>query len=296
MKGNDYIIKINEKLISTDGSIKYLFELDDKHLFFEAVYFTHIEQGETLTSICLSSQVGCSVGCIFCASGVTNFRCNLSSKVLIEVTEYILKDNNNDGKNVFIAIMGMGEPLFNLDSIIEYYSLSKEKCNVFAHSISTIVIPEKLRKLAESHANYDLYVSLHSASFSKRTKLIPISANFDLQDVLESCNYYYSKKLSSFGEKIKFSYLLLEGINSNKSDIDELIKLLKNNVVNDTYQVQLLMYNKNDGMLFNRVSDLHASEILNYICNSGIDAYLKPSKGTDILGGCGQLAGRKLKQ
>lgn len=291
------MISLAEKNTSTDGSCKFLFQTKAGH-HYEALYFTFSEDGGlTETPICcLSSQVGCAIGCVFCATGKMGFKENLSADDLLTTAELVRQHlGPNQAPPDIFTFMGMGEPLLNVDSLIEYYPRAMQRLKVKSLSLSTIVIPKALIRLADSPAFFDLFVSLHSAREDQRQSLIPYF-NHGFTEFFEAIDIYYRRKLLPLGRKIKFSYLLLGGVNDSAEDIADLIKLLKNNLPDDTYRLQLLLYNAVPGDAFGKVAVYRAREIKNQLLKSGLDAYLSLSRGADVGGGCGQFAGQKQAQ
>lgn len=289
------MIRLAEKNSSTDGSCKFLFQTEAGN-HYEALYFKFSEDGGlTETPICcLSSQVGCSVGCVFCATGKLGFQENLSADDLLETAELILAHLGPDeaGPDIF-TFMGMGEPLLNIDSLIDLYPRAMRRLQVKSLSLSTVVIPKALIRLAESQADYDLFVSLHSAREDQRRSLIPLFKAHGFPEFFEACGIYYRRKLAPLNRKIKFSYLLLGGVNDSADDISTLISLLKSSLADETYRLQLLLYNPVPSDDFGKVTVYRAREIKNQLLESGVDAYLSLSRGTDVGGGCGQFAGQR---
>jgi len=289
------MIRLVEKIQSTDGSHKFLFQTPTGNNY-EALYFKFSEDGgRTETPICcLSSQVGCAVGCVFCATGRLGFKENLSANALLETAELVIEElGPTEGSPEIFTFMGMGEPLLNLDSLIEFYPLALSQLPVKSLSMSTIVIPKALARLADSQADYDLFISLHSPDENRRKSLIPFFQPYNFQDFFAASKLYYQRKLLPRGRQLKFSYLLLGGVNDSAEDLAQLAALMKNNLAPETYRLQLLLYNAAPGEVFQKVSVSRAREIRNQLLKSGLDVYLSLSRGTDVGGGCGQFAGQK---
>jgi 23S rRNA (adenine2503-C2)-methyltransferase len=287
--------KLAEKSASADGSVKFLFQTEAGNNY-EALYFKFSEDGGLPQTpfCCLSSQAGCAVGCAFCATGRLGFRENLKASDLLETAEEILGSLGPDSPppDVF-TFMGMGEPLLNIDSLIEFYAPAMERLSAKSLSLSTIVIPKALLRLAESPANYDLFVSLHSSRLEERRSLIPFFRGYGFRELFGACGAYYQKKLLPFGRKIKFSYLLLSGVNDSDADAARLGRLLKNYLAEGSYRLQLLLYNSVPGGPFERTPVSRAREIRDQLAAAGVDAYLSLSRGADVGGGCGQFAGQR---
>lgn len=289
------MVRLVEKMRSTDGSYKFLFQTRTGN-HYEALYFTFSEDGGlTERSVCcLSSQVGCRVGCAFCATGKLGFKENLDAPALMETAEQILAGlNPAEAPPEIFTFMGMGEPLLNIQALIDFYPLAMRCLPVKSLSLSTIVIPKLLISLADSQADYDLFVSLHSPWEERRRDLIPMAGQYSFRDFFHACDYFYCQKLSAVNRKIKLSYLLLAGVNDQPADIAKLKRILKDNLADGSYRVQLLMYNGIAAGGFSGTSLDRARGIRDEMIESGVDAYLSLSRGTDIGGGCGQFAGSR---
>lgn len=287
--------RLVEKIQSADGSYKFLLQTPAGNNY-EALYFKFSEDGgRTETPICcLSSQVGCAVGCVFCATGRLGFKENLNAAALLETAELVIEElGPAESPPEIFTFMGMGEPLLNLDSLIEFYPLAMNRLPVKSLSLSTIVIPKALTRLADSPADYDLFISLHSPDEDRRKSLIPYFRPYNFQDFFAACDLYYQRKLWPRGRQLKFSYLLLGGVNDSAEDMAQLADLMKSNLDPCTFRLQLLLYNAAPGESFQKISVPRAREIKNNLLESGLDVYLSLSRGTDVGGGCGQFAGRK---
>ena len=287
------MIKIVERVKSVDGSSKYLFNdgISEKGNF-EALYFYPVDDVKK-SSICISTQIGCAVGCAFCATGKLGLSRNLKSSEMIEAITLILEEEKNDDEDInnfdTIALMGMGEPLHNYDEIRKFYHDAMDTFSVRHISISTSGVTDKLIKLADDDTNFNLCVSLHSPYNEERTKLIPINKRYPLEDVIKACEYYYNKKQKdSLNLKIKASYLLLKDFNDSDEHIEELVKILDK----DVFKVQILLYNENDKLPFKRPSIEKAKYFEKRLNEYGLETKISISKGQDIAGACGQMAGK----
>lgn len=290
------MIKMVERVKSIDGSTKYLFNdgINEKGNF-EALYFYPIDEVKK-SSICISTQIGCAVGCAFCATGKLGLSRNLKSSEMIDAITKILEEEKKDGEDInnfdTVALMGMGEPLHNYDEIRKFYHEAVEKFSVRHISLSTSGVTDKIMKLADDDTNFNLCVSLHSPYNNERTELIPINKRYPLEDVIKACEYYYHKKQKdSLNLKIKASYLLLKDFNDSDEHIAELVKILDK----DVFKVQILLYNENDKLPFKRPSIEKAKYFEKKLNENGLETKISISKGQDIAGACGQMAG-KMKQ
>lgn len=279
---------IVQKKISTDGSIKFVLKSKDDDSFVEAIYFMReIPNQASEGTICLSSQVGCKLHCAFCETGKLGFKRNLSTAELYEEINFVEASIGQElsQKITSYALMGMGEPLFNYENIIDFYKKAIKKQNIKLISLATSGICEKINSLAQiSDVNFDLFLSLHSPFDEQRRQLMPIAQKYSVNQCLEACkNYALAKK-----QKVKINYLLLDGVNTSDEHIKELSKIIDK----DLFRIQILLYNKGEEELFKRPSDKTALEIEKKLQDSGIETHLIISKGRDIGGGCGQMAGK----
>lgn len=286
-----------ERVKSIDGSSKYLFN-DGKSEKgnFEAIYFYPVD-GIQESSICVSTQIGCSVGCAFCATGKLGFNRNLKSTEMLETIAKILEEEKKSGENIrnftSVALMGMGEPLHNYEEVRNFYHQAIKMLPIKHASLSTSGVPENIIKLANDDTKYDLFFSLHSPFNEERSRLVPMNNRYPLEDVLSACKYYYEEKQRDIiGKKIKASYLLLKDFNDTDEHLQQLTKILDK----DIFKVQILLYNEIEELPFKRTSIEKAKEFENKLKENGLEATISISKGQDIAGACGQMAGKKRRK
>ncbi len=266
-----------------DGAIKYLYRLLDGNII-EGVYMPH-NYGNTL---CVSAQVGCRMGCKFCASGIGGLVRNLTAG---EMAGQVLLANRLNGglpqKRAVtnIVLMGSGEPLDNYDNVIKFLQLisSDKGLNISPRniSLSTVGIPSKIRELADSGFPVTLSISLHAPTNVKRERLIPLNKLHDIEDILQAAKYYFDKT----GRRIIFEYALAEGENSTKESANELVRLVKGLPAH--INLIPLNYVKEKG-LKSAHKDL-INEFLGVLTQNNISATVRRSMGSDIGGACGQL-------
>lgn len=242
----------------------------------------------------MSTQVGCGVGCAFCATGKLGLSRNLKSTEMLETIAQILEKEKSDGEDIrnftSVALMGMGEPLHNYNEIRDFYHQAMKMLPINHLSLSTSGVPENIIKLANDDTKYDLFFSLHSPFNEERSKLIPINKRYPLEDVIKACEYYYEKKQKdTIGKKIKASYLLLKDFNDSDEHIEQLTKILNK----DIFKVQILLYNENEKLPFKRPSIEKARYFERKLNEKGLETRISISKGQDIAGACGQMAGKK---
>jgi 23S rRNA (adenine2503-C2)-methyltransferase len=279
MKG----IKIAQKVIGSDA-IRYVLLLKDNNVI-EAVSFSY--KG---TALCISSQVGCPIKCVFCRTGQDPFRRNLNTREIIEEVFVISKDL--DKKIDVVSYMGMGEQLLNYEHVVEVIRYF-HKSPTFSNSrilLSTVGIPEKIYALTKENLPISLYFSLHAVTDEKRSKLIPIS--YPLKEIFEALNYYDSKIKAE--EPLTIVYLLLKRVNDSKDELKGLSKLLEL-IKSRNFHVILKNYCYT-GLPFEKSPNLKlfAEALEKAHISYRISYRISESYGQGIEGGCGQLRQRIL--
>lgn len=276
--------KIIEKQKAKDGTIKYLFDLLDGNAI-ETVLMEY-KYGKT---ICVSSQVGCKMGCKFCASTGISYIRNLSSGEILEQILKVEKDENTKISN--IVFMGIGEPLDNYDNVIKAVKIINDPkgLNIGARhiSISTCGLVPKIYKLAEENLQCTLSVSLHSTNNEKRSELMPVNRTYNIQELIKACKYYINKTK----RRISFEYALVKGENDSIENSKELAKLLKGMICH----VNLIPVNeiKKDG--YKKSTNENIMKFRDDLNSRGIVATIRRELGSDIDAACGQLRRKNLK-
>ena len=257
---------------------KFLFQLP----YGEKIESVIMEEGKRVT-LCVSTQVGCAVDCKFCATAKMGFIKNLTAGEIVD--QYLLILNSINKRITNVVFMGMGEPFLNYQQVINAADLlnHKEGINLSAKriTISTVgIIPKIMRYTKEGH-KYKLAISLNGSSQDQRLKIMPISKTYSMNALIQSAwDYYYiSKKL------ITLEYVLLAGVNDDIVDADRLMDLIGNLPC----KLNLIPYNEIDGP-FNRSSEENIERFVNRLERANFTVTIRWSKGTDISGGCGQLA------
>lgn len=272
-------LKIKQKLISKiDGTRKYLFELDDLNVI-ESVMMEY-KHG---VSVCLSTQVGCKMGCTFCASGLDGLKRNLKAS---EILDQVLKIQEDIGKRVSnIVLMGTGEPLDNYDEVLKFLRLINDKNGLnigYRHiTLSTCGLVREINKLAEEKLPINLAISLHSCYDENRKKIMPIARKYSIKELIDACKDY----INVTNRRVTFEYALIENINDNKEDALKLSKLLKNMLSH----VNLIPVNNVDENNYKRPNKKRIEEFKNTLINNNIEVTIRREMGKDINGACGQL-------
>ncbi len=262
---------------SLDNTVKYLYELSDGNRL-ETVLMEY-EHGN---SICISTQVGCKMGCKFCASAVAGFVRNLLPS---EMLAQIYESEKNSGKKVSsVVLMGIGEPLDNFDNVVKFLQiLSSEKgmnMSLRHVSLSTCGIVPRIDELAKLGFPLTLSVSLHAVTNEKRSEIMPINNKYDINALINSCKNY----LKSTKRRISFEYALIDGLNDSKDQAFALAKLLKGMLCH----VNIIPVNKISERNFSS-SRSSAQKFQKYLEEFHINATIRRTLGSDIEAACGQL-------
>ena len=279
-------VEIIKKLISRDGTVKYLFALGDGNVV-EGVLMRY-KYGNTL---CISTQVGCRMGCAFCASGIDGLIRNLTAgEILGEVLEVNRDEGGTPEKRAVtnVVLMGSGEPLDNYDNVTSFLRLlnDKEGLNISERnvSLSTCGITDNIKRLADDGFSVTLTISLHAADDETRKRIMPTANKYKIADIVSAAKYYFEKT----GRRYIFEYSLIKGVNDGKDNMLALAKLLKGLPCH--VNLIKLNYVKEKGL---KGSD-NAEEMKKILENEGISATVRRTMGSDIDGACGQLRRRFL--
>ena len=276
---------ILKKQESKDGTIKYLFDVLDGNAI-ETVLMSY-HHGY---SICVSSQIGCKMGCKFCASTGINFIRSLTSGEIVEQILAVEQDTKIRISNV--VFMGIGEPLDNYDNVINAIRIinNPKGLNIGARhiSISTSGLVPKIYKLAEENIPCTLSISLHATTNEKRSKMMPVNNVYPIEELIKACKDYIKKT----NRRISFEYALAKENNDNKEDAKELVHLLKGMLCH----VNLIPINKIENGSFTKSSNENIMKFRDYLNDHGIVATIRRELGSDIDAACGQLRRKNLRQ
>ena len=270
--------KIQKKQIASDGTKKYLFDVLDGNAI-----ETVLMQYHHGYSICVSSQIGCKMGCKFCASTGIPFIRNLSSGEIIEQIMAVERDEHVKISNV--VFMGIGEPLDNYENVVNAIRIinNPKALNIGARhiSISTSGIVPKIYKLAEENIQCTLSISLHATTNEQRSKMMPVNNTYNIEELLKACKDYIAKT----NRRISFEYALAKENNDNIEDAKRLTYLLKGMLCH----VNLIPINKIENGEFTKSSNENIMKFRDYLNDHGIVATIRRELGSDIDAACGQL-------
>ena len=269
-----------EKVLKSelDGTRKYLFRLCDNNII-ESVLMRY-KHGN---SVCISSQVGCRMGCRFCASTIDGLERNLNPSEMLSQVYNIEKDIGERVSN--IVVMGSGEPLDNYDNLIRFIELvSNDKgINISQRNItvSTCGIVPKIYELADLSLQITLAISLHAPNQEKRKEIMPVANKYDLNDLLPACSYYFEKT----GRRLTFEYSLIKGVNDSDEDADSLCRLLKGL----NAHINLIPVNPIEERQYRQTEKEAVISFKNKLEKHGRNVTIRREMGRDINGACGQL-------
>lgn len=292
-----FIEKLNENAIlvtlrketfqesKIDGTRKYLFCLEDGNVI-ESVLMRY-KHGN---SVCISSQVGCRMGCRFCASTLDGLVRNLSPSEMLEQIYQIGKDIGERISNV--VVMGTGEPMDNFDNLLKFIEILTDENGLHISqrnlTVSTCGIVPKMRELAEANLQITLALSLHAPTQEKRLELMPVANKYEIREVVDACKYYFEKT----GRRVTFEYSLVGGVNDRDEDVTQLCSLIKGM----NCHVNLIPVNPIKERDFVQPDNAVTMAFKNKLEKKGINATIRREMGRDIDGACGQLRKRYSEQ
>lgn len=274
-------VKLIEKQVARDLTAKYLFELEDG-MTIETVLM-HFNFGE---SVCVSSQVGCNMGCTFCASGLLKKQRNLTAGELTGQIMYIQKELDAEEKRVDnVVVMGTGEPFDNFDHVMDFCAVinSDHGLAIGARhiTISTCGIVPKIREFSARHLQYNLAISLHAPTDELRSRLMPINRAYPLDELMGALKDYSTDN----HRRLTFEYILLKGVN----DTDDHARTLADLIRGMNAYVNLIPYNEVDENGYHKTDAKGALHFYDVLMKNGVKATLRTTHGDDIDAACGQL-------
>ena len=281
-------LELVTKQISKDGTIKYLFRLSDTHLI-ETVLMRH-NYGN---SVCVTSQVGCNMGCAFCASGELGRVRNLTVGEMVLQILAVQKDLDESFQRVSnIVVMGIGEPFDNYDTVTKFLKIVNypKGLEIGARhiTVSTCGIVPKIKEFANFDLQINLAISLHAPNDNIRDNIMKINKRYKIHEVLEAVKEY----IEITNRRVTFEYILLKGINDSAACANELANLVKD--IN--CYVNLIPYNEVSTKPFKQTPRKDAEAFFEVLHKRGINATLRMEHGSDISAACGQLRAKKIEE
>ena len=278
------IYKILKKQVASDGTIKYLFDVLDGNAIETVLMKYHHGY-----SLCVSSQIGCKMGCRFCASTGIPFARNLTSGEIVEQLLAVERDEKIKISNV--VFMGIGEPLDNYDNVVNAIRIinNPKGINIGARhiSVSTSGLVPKIYQLAEENIQCTLSISLHATTDEKRSEMMPVNNRYNIKELMQACKDYIDKT----NRRISFEYALAKDNNDNLEDAKRLVGLLHGMLAH----VNLIPINKIENGKFDKSSNENILRFRDYLNDHGIVATVRRELGSDIDAACGQLRRKNLK-
>lgn len=288
-------IVLVDKQESKDGTIKFLFRLQEEEQDFkiEAVLIPDFYDdgvAKRLT-VCVSSQVGCVFGCAFCATGKMGFFRNLTHGEIVDQVQFIneIAEEKYGKKITNVVYMGMGEPLHNYKAIIESAHIITDPLSIELSpkriTVSTVGLTKQIKKIADDREEFNLAISLHAPTDEKRDKIMPINASMNLESLEDAVKYYYRK----LEKPLTYEYLLFDDFNDSREDARNLAKIVKW----APSKVNIIMYNDVAGVELKRAREEKLNMFMKELIRNDVRATVRRSRGDDIDAGCGQLAIRE---
>ena len=276
--------EIVRHLHAADHTHKLLLQLPDKHL----VECVLIQEADRRTA-CISTQVGCGMGCVFCASGLNGVERNLQPWEILEQLLRLRNLPDASGETArrltHIVVMGMGEPLANMDALLQTLTLATNKTGLGMSArhvtISTVGLPAKIRQLADRNVRYHLAVSLHAPNEKLRSQIVPTNESIGLAAILEAADYFFDKT----GRQVTYEYVLLGELNDRSEHAKELSRLLRNRQAH----VNLIPFNDVEGLPYRRPTQPAITTFIDRLRAAGISVKVRKRKGSEIDAACGQL-------
>ena len=282
--------KIHKEQRSKDGTIKLLLELEDGDKI-ETVLMRY-NYGN---AVCVSSEVGCNMGCAFCASGLLKKKRELLVSEMIGqvlVIDDILKAEGNNERVTHVVVMGTGEPFDNYENVMDFIRILNHPHGLAIGArhitVSTCGIVPKIYDYAKEGLQINLAISLHAPSDEIRKKIMPISFKYPMNELMEAVKYYEKNA----GRRVTFEYILLNGINDSKEDAKKLAKLIKGTLA----YVNLIPYNSVDENKYKRSDDKSVRDFMDTLIKCGVNATIKREFGSDIYAACRQLRAKDEKE
>jgi 23S rRNA (adenine2503-C2)-methyltransferase len=271
---------VESRQTSTDGTTKFLLRLGDGRQI-EAVYIPDTP-GQTF---CVSTQVGCAMGCTFCLTGLMGLTRHLTAAEIAGQVRVLARETGLAGSAFNIVLMGMGEPLHNYDATMKALRILTDDLGLAVPqrriTLSTVGVLPALARLADEPVMPNLAVSLHATTDEQRARIVPVNRKYGLAELMEACRRFPVRKRS----RITFEYVLLDGVNDTPEDARRLAKLLGN----IKSKVNLLPLNEAPGLPFRRPSDARVDAFAAILAERGVTVSVRKSRGRDIRAACGQL-------
>lgn len=285
-----YRMRVEEASVAEDETRKLLLKTPDGKRV-EAVWIP----ASPRHTACISSQIGCPVGCRFCASGVDGVERNLTTGEIVEqllrLQKLVADETAGEERLTNLVMMGMGEPLANFQNVMPALRIINSPwgpgLGARRITVSTVGLPAQIRKLADEGFQFNLALSLHAPDDALRHELIPWGKGVPIRELLDACQHYFDKT----GREITLEYVMLDGVNMATDHADGLAQIARRLRAN----VNLLRYNPVPGLPFRRPTSTAAYQFQNQLRERGVNAHVRTSRGKDVDAACGQLRRKALQ-
>jgi len=273
--------EIARRSAAQDGTVKYLFKLDDDR-YVESVFIPE----EDRDTLCISSQVGCNIGCRFCMTAQMGLERNLKVEEILGQVFRVAKERNLQRGGFSVVFMGMGEPLQNYKNVMKAFRLMADPLGMsMSHrkvTISTSGVVPALRKMHHEDIFPNIAISLNATSNTLRDELMPLNQKWNLEELIQACREFPIEPR----RRIMFEYVMLAGVNDSDEDAHAMLRLFRGL----RPKVNLIPYNPNPGLPYRRPSEERIAEFRDILVNEGIAVFMRKTRGDDIAAACGQLA------
>ena len=280
-------LRVDATQFSSDGTVKTRFKTFDGHLV-EGVLIPTEER----KTACVSSQIGCSLSCKFCATGYMDRKRNLTYDEIYDQVVLINEQSEKtfEKKLSNIVFMGMGEPLMNYDNVLKAVERISAEDGLFMSpkriTVSTAGVAKQIKKLGDDKVRFKLALSLHAATDAKRNEIMPINESNNIKILIEALNYFYKQT----GNEITLEYILFKNLNDSEKDAEDLIKIYRQ-VPADL--INIIEYNPIDAFRFTKPDEDTVQNFMQLLDSNKVNARLRRSRGKDIDAACGQLANKE---
>lgn len=272
--------RLDRALVSSDGTEKLLLRLADEQLV-ECVLLKEADR----RTVCISTQVGCGMGCVFCASGIGGVVRNLTTAEIVEQLLFARNRLPATERLTHVVVMGMGEPMANLDNLLAALKLATAPTGLGLGqrhiTVSTVGLPLKMRQFADVGKQYHLAVSLHAPNDELRSKIVPTNEPIGLSAVLDAADYFQA----TTGRQVTYEYVLLGGVNDQPEHAGQLGRLLRGRGAH----VNLIPFNDVKGLPYRRLSQAALTDFVAILEQERVSVKVRKRKGADIDAACGQL-------
>lgn len=290
--------KIDVNLLSKDGTQKWLLQFSDGAKV-EMVYIPEEDRG----TLCISSQIGCPMGCKFCNTGKHGFSRNMTTEEIVQQV-LVARDELNEWENLSkaigegrtisnIVVMGMGEPLLNYDNIVKALKIINDSDGIAFSlrrvTLSTCGLVPQIKMLADD-LKTNLAISLHATTDDVRKQIMPIAEKYTIKEVMEACKYYADK---TSNRRITFEYIMIKDLNDSEDNALRLISLVRKYKIPAKFN--LIPFNKWTGCSFGTTSMDKIKKFAKILTDAKFPAPIRKTRGDDIMAACGQLKSRKIK-